>query len=88
MVVAHDVPLIDLEPYLDTNATKDVKLSIIDQVRRACTDYGFIQIKGHGVPVETQRGMLECCKVLFDLPQEEKDALSLKKNAQRRSDHL
>jgi len=37
--------------------------------------------EGHGVPVEVQQRMLETCKALFDLPQDQKDVSTLKNNA-------
>ena len=79
-----NIPLIDISGYLESSSSNEAKQKVIDEVKSACSTYGFLQVKGHGVPVETQRDMLQCCKTLFDLPQEQKDALSLKNNAARR----
>lgn len=84
MTVKHEIPTIDISSYLKQDATVKDRGEVIDAVRLACADYGFIQIRGHGVPVETQRKMLHCCKTLFDLPTEDKDELSLKNNPARR----
>jgi isopenicillin N synthase-like dioxygenase len=84
MAVAHNIPLIDLSPYLDSKSSQAAKAKVIDEVKSACSTYGFLQVKRHGVPVQVQRGMLQSCKTLFDLPQAQKDALSLKNNPQRR----
>ncbi|KAK5173918.1 uncharacterized protein LTR77_002599 [Saxophila tyrrhenica] len=78
------IPLIDISPYLNSDSSAEIKAKVIDQVKSACSTYGFLQITGHGVPADTQRNMLDCCKTLFDLPQAQKDALSLKNNQARR----
>ena len=84
MTVTHQIPTIDISPYLDPHSSAEAKAKVIDEVKAACSTYGFLQVKGHGVPIEIQRNMLQCCKVLFDLPIEQKEALSLKNNPARR----
>ena len=84
MTVLETIPAIDISPYLDPTSNAETKANVIEEVRSACSKYGFLQVKGHGVPVETQRNMLQCCKLLFDLPLEQKESLSLKNNPARR----
>ena len=84
MTITHTIPSIDLSPHLDPNSSFEEKLKVIEEVKAACSTYGFLQIKGHGVPLEAQNKMLESCKQLFDLPRDEKNALSLKNNPARR----
>jgi isopenicillin N synthase-like dioxygenase len=84
MINNQTIPTIDISAYLDQHSSPEAKQEVIQKVKDACSTYGFLQVKGHGVPVKTQRGMLRCCKVLFDLPIEQKEALSLKNNAARR----
>ena len=84
MTIVHKIPTIDISPYLDTNSNAKVKARVIAEVKSACSYYGFLQVKGHGVPIETQLKLLESCKTLFDLSPEQKDALSLKNNPARR----
>lgn len=86
MAITKTIPAIDISPYLDPTSSEEAKQHVIKQVENACSTYGFLQVKGHGVPVETQRGMIEACKVLFNLPSEQKDKLSLKNNNARRSE--
>ncbi|KAK5135421.1 hypothetical protein LTR08_005209 [Meristemomyces frigidus] len=78
------VPTIDLGSYLRPNASAEGKAKVIEQVRAACSEYGFFQVIGHGVAVSTQCQMLECCQTLFRLPQEQKEELSLKNSVARR----
>lgn len=84
MINTASVPIIDIGPYLCANATASEQAKVIDDVRNACCEYGFLQVEGHGVPADVQKRMLDACKILFDLPQGQKDALSLKKSPARR----
>lgn len=84
MAIAHAVPTIDISPYLRADASSEQKAETVERVKTACFDYGFLQVTGHGIPLEAQRQMLGCCKTLFDLPQDDKDELSLKNNSARR----
>ena len=85
MAITKTIPVIDIGSYLDSASSDEAKQKVIHQVKNACSTYGFLQVKGHGVPIDTQRIMLQCCKVLFDLSNEQKQAISLKNNASRRS---
>jgi len=84
MAVTMEIPTIDLSSYSRLDATPNEKARVVDEVKKACSQYGFIQVKGHGVPIAAQRSILECSKRLFDLPQDVKDTLSLKNNPARR----
>ena len=77
------LPIIDLSGYINPKSPED-KEKVIAEVRDACKDYGFFQVKGHGVPLETQQGLLESIKTLFSLPKEEKLKLSYLENPCRR----
>ncbi|TKA62996.1 hypothetical protein B0A55_12072 [Friedmanniomyces simplex] len=84
MIVVPEIPTIDLSTCMRPDATPEEKAGVVEEVRSACSRYGFLQVKGHGVPLATQREILESCRRLFDLPQDEKDRLSLKNNPARR----
>ncbi|KAK3112604.1 hypothetical protein LTR53_010954 [Teratosphaeriaceae sp. CCFEE 6253] len=84
MTLTPQIPVIDLGPYTRPGSTPEDQAQVVEAVKQACSKYGFLQVTGHGVPIETQREMLRCCKRLFDLPQAAKDALSLKNNPARR----
>lgn len=78
------IPNIDTGLYSHPDAPSTARRCVIEEVRKACADFGFLHVKGHGVPVEVQQRMLESCKAHFDLPQDQKHALTLKNNAARR----
>ncbi|KAK5685140.1 hypothetical protein LTS10_003216 [Elasticomyces elasticus] len=84
MAIIPQIPTIDLRSYIQPDASPEQKAKVVDEVRKACSQYGFLQVTGHGVPLTTQREVLESCKSLFGLPQDRKDALSLKNNPARR----
>ena len=84
MTIIHTIPTIDISPYLSQASNQETKDKVIEEVRSACATYGFLQVKGHGIPVELQRKMLQCCEVVFDLPTDQKESLSLKNNPVRR----
>ncbi|KAK4224398.1 1-aminocyclopropane-1-carboxylate oxidase [Podospora fimiseda] len=77
------LPIIDLSGYLESNSPED-KARVITEVRDAAAQYGFFQVKGHGVPLHLQQEFTTAMNNLFNLPQEEKDSLSFLKNPCRR----
>lgn len=77
------IPSIDLREYFEPTSPTS-KDEVVAKVRAACLEHGFFQIVGHGVPVEIQRQMLAGCKNFFDMPDEQKTALSLRKFSWRR----
>lgn len=77
------LPLIDLSGYINPQKPGD-KERVIAEIKDACTNFGFFQLKGHGVPLSLQKGLLKSIDTLFALPDEEKMALSYLKNPSRR----
>jgi isopenicillin N synthase-like dioxygenase len=49
-------------------------------MRSACQDYGFFQLIGYGIPFSLQREVLRCTERLFDLPLNEKDAMTMSRS--------
>ncbi|GKA40552.1 DMR6-like oxygenase 2-like protein [Tanacetum coccineum] len=67
-VSSHEtIPIIDLH---DLNGPK--RFHVIDQIRDACRDYGFFQVKNHSVPESTIANMMQIAKDFFSLPEEER----------------
>ncbi|CAJ2509389.1 Uu.00g144150.m01.CDS01 [Anthostomella pinea] len=75
--------VIDISGYLNPQAPGD-KERVITQVGDACRQHSFFQVKGHGVPLATQRKVIESSQKLFNLPREDKLDLSFLKNVVRR----
>ncbi|KAK3988692.1 hypothetical protein QBC44DRAFT_309159 [Cladorrhinum sp. PSN332] len=77
------LPIIDLSGYINPNSPED-KARVVAEVSQAARQYGFFQVKGHGVPLTLQQDLITCMNNFFNLPQEEKDSLSFLKNPCRR----
>ncbi|KAL6716650.1 hypothetical protein ACLMJK_006218 [Lecanora helva] len=77
------LPIIDLTPYINPQSPSD-QARIIAEVHDACAEYGFFQVKGHGVPLSAQQGLIRSLGNLFSMPKEEKVKLSFLKNPCRR----
>lgn len=77
------LPIIDLSGYLAPNSPDD-KLKVIAQIRDACQEFGFFQVKGHGIPLTLQHELLKSLDRLFSMPKEEKLKLSYLENPCRR----
>ncbi|KAK9059378.1 hypothetical protein SSX86_021998 [Deinandra increscens subsp. villosa] len=67
--VSHDlpIPLIDLHDLFGPD-----RGHVIDQIGRACRDYGFFIVKNHGVPETTIANVMQIAKQYFNLPEEER----------------
>ncbi|GLU17626.1 hypothetical protein SLE2022_339860 [Rubroshorea leprosula] len=61
------IPLIDLQGLHSPNRS-----DIIRQIRRACQEDGFFQVKNHGVPEEMVNNMLRLAREFFHLPESER----------------
>lgn len=78
-----DLPLIDLAPYVNPQAPGDQE-KVIEEVKAACSEFGFFQVKGHGVPLESQKGLIQALDTLFSIPKEEKMKMSFLEHPGRR----
>ncbi|KAI9151433.1 bifunctional p-450 nadph-p450 reductase [Paramyrothecium foliicola] len=83
MATQIEFPLIDLAPYLNPSSPDDVA-RVVSEVREACKNFGFFQVKGHGISMEEQKSLLKALKEFFSLPREEKIKLSFLNNKGRR----
>lgn len=72
-MAANDVqlPMIDLSGYLNPTSPQD-RDEVIAKVRKACNEFGFFQVKGHGVTLEQQRGLFRGMSNFFSQSTEEK----------------
>ncbi|CZR68452.1 related to gibberellin 20-oxidase [Phialocephala subalpina] len=77
-LIQNSIPVIDLSPWTCRNSTVLERGHVVAAIRDACTEYGFFQLIGHGIPLEDQQKALECAKMFFDLPIGEKLELSMK----------
>jgi isopenicillin N synthase-like dioxygenase len=66
---ALNVPTIDL---FNKDLTHDEVRAVVEQIAKACSEYGFFQIINHGIPSTLIDEYLEQCRLYFALPSETK----------------
>ncbi|RDW78165.1 UPF0676 protein [Coleophoma crateriformis] len=79
MAIQNTIPVVDISPFLDASSSAEQNDLVVKAVRDACITYGFFQLTGHGIPEEMQQKMLECSRLFFDLPLEQKQACAMAK---------
>lgn len=70
---ALEVPVIDIGPFATGGPAAD---AVVQQIRAACEEHGFIVISGHGVPPEVNENLDVAARDFFDSPAEEKLAFA------------
>ncbi|KHL09440.1 isopenicillin N synthase-like dioxygenase [Mumia flava] len=65
------VPIVDITPYV-TEGTGEQRAGVAEAIDRACSEVGFIQVVGHGVPAETIAAFADALDSFFGLPLETK----------------
>ncbi|KAE8445365.1 hypothetical protein EG329_013487 [Mollisiaceae sp. DMI_Dod_QoI] len=76
--VSNSIPIIDISPWTSPTSSVLQQGKVVEAIRDACTQYGFFQLVGHCIPLESQQKALDCAKMFFDLPLEQKVVLSMK----------
>ncbi|KAL6073115.1 2-oxoglutarate-Fe(II) type oxidoreductase-like isoform X1 [Balamuthia mandrillaris] len=76
------LPIIDISPFVRKKGKESgdggpTKAEVARQLRQACEEVGFFYVVGHGVPAALQEEARALAKRFFDLPQSEKDAISV-----------
>ncbi|RYP02758.1 hypothetical protein DL764_005632 [Monosporascus ibericus] len=73
------IPTVDISPFI-SNASEESLREVIEAVRHACTTYGFFYLVGHGISLEQQNKALECARLFFTLPVEERMEVWIRKS--------
>ena len=66
------IPTVDMSPFLDGNSSAEARSKVVEDMRHACATYGFFYLVGHGISEEDRQKALECTRMYFALPMEEK----------------
>ncbi|KAK7206856.1 hypothetical protein BZA70DRAFT_275208 [Myxozyma melibiosi] len=69
-----EIPILDLS-LADNPATKP---ELLNQLRHALLEVGFLYIKNYGIPADLTQQVIEQGKALFDIPEEEKFKIEMK----------
>ncbi|KAK1414476.1 hypothetical protein QVD17_30221 [Tagetes erecta] len=73
LIEAQGIPIINLSPYIASSPSNPQSLDdLVDQIRDACTNWGFFQVINHGVRLESREKLHSASKRFFDQPVEEK----------------
>jgi isopenicillin N synthase-like dioxygenase len=64
-----EVPVVDIGPYVHGGGDRAAVAAAMD---RACSEVGFVQVTGHGVPAEVEAGLAAAVDAFFALPPEVK----------------
>ena len=76
---SHTLPIIDISPYLEGHDPHG-RVTTSAALHAACLDYGFfyLDISNYVDPSEPEE-LIRLARLFFDLPQDEKDNIALKK---------
>lgn len=66
------IPTVNISAWLDPSSTEEERQNVVEEMRHACTTYGFLSLVGHGVSPEEQKQAMDCAKLFFTLSEEEK----------------
>lgn len=69
------IPIVDIGSYIDGKQDE----GFTNNLREICKKIGFFYIQNHKVPNDLQEEILENSRKFFDLPQEEKRKIHMKK---------
>ncbi|OMO63567.1 Oxoglutarate/iron-dependent dioxygenase [Corchorus olitorius] len=64
------IPTVDFS--LLTSSNPEERSKVIQDLAKACQDWGFFMVTNHGLPESMMKAMIEACRAFFDLPEEEK----------------
>ncbi|KAJ3329489.1 hypothetical protein HDU76_007804 [Blyttiomyces sp. JEL0837] len=73
------LPIIDISAFIQ-NGDLAAKQQVGEEIDKACREFGFFYLKGHGMSGEQMREMREIAREFFAKPKEEKDKISIKKS--------
>ena len=73
------LPVIDISPYLDPSSSPEARRISSATLDKACREFGFFYVTGHGIPTEYLDNLLTLGHTFFQLPQDVKDSIHISK---------
>ena len=64
-----EIPVIDISPFEERGTAAE---AVIDEVRAACEEHGFLVVAGHGIPNEVNEDLDRACRAFFGQSPERK----------------
>ena len=74
------LPLVDMSAYLDPASTEEERRETAGKLDKACRDFGFFYVTGHGLDPDYLKSLLKLGHRFFELPDETKDAIHIFKS--------
>src|SRR3954449_5961824 len=79
--VTFEVPVVDIAPWVEAGSYDDeARARVARQLDRACSEVGFVQVRGHGVPDAAVDGLAAAMDDFFALPLADKLAYKVPAN--------
>ncbi|KAF2193386.1 Clavaminate synthase-like protein [Zopfia rhizophila CBS 207.26] len=69
------LPIIDISPFLDPSSPPSTCQQTAIATNRACIDYGFFYLTGHGIPISKLDQVISLARQFFALPVAEKNKI-------------
>ncbi|KAK3030602.1 hypothetical protein RJ639_039688 [Escallonia herrerae] len=66
------ITTVDFSSFLKEDGDEEGKQRVIEEVGKACREYGFFQLVNHGVPLDLMNRTVELSKTFMEYPTEEK----------------
>ncbi|KAK8858942.1 hypothetical protein IAR55_003173 [Kwoniella newhampshirensis] len=77
------LPIVDISPYLDPESTEEARKVASQTLDKACREFGFFYVTGHGLAPEYMKSLLDLGHKFFELSQETKDTIHIFKSMDR-----
>ncbi len=74
----NSIPVIDISPMISGFEASTVQ-AVGDKVRRACRDFGFFYVTGHGISVDLQNRLESLSRQFFAMDFEDKMSIAMKR---------
>lgn len=75
MPSASSLPIINISAFLDPAASSQACQETANAINRACMDFGFFYVTGHGIPTSKLDEIISLARQFFYLPIEEKNKI-------------
>ncbi|KAF2874586.1 hypothetical protein BDV95DRAFT_592636 [Massariosphaeria phaeospora] len=69
------LPIIDIAPFLNPSSSPASRKETASTINRACIDYGFFYLTGHGIPTPKLDQIISLARQFFSLPLSEKNKI-------------
>ncbi|KAF1977322.1 naringenin,2-oxoglutarate 3-dioxygenase [Bimuria novae-zelandiae CBS 107.79] len=69
------LPMVDISPFLASSSSSEARKQVALAIDRACTDFGFFYLTGHGIPQARLEEVISLAREFFSSPAEEKNKI-------------